>query len=85
VEAEVEFVLQAFVVGVLVLASGAFVTWRLAPARLKLRLLDRLEPDTAHLWGRWVAYLRKGVADELTHGCSACARTPSPIQKKNAR
>jgi hypothetical protein len=82
VEADVEFALQAFVVGVLVVASAAFATWRLASARLKLRLLDRLEPDTAHLWGRWVAHLRKGVAEELAHGCSACARTPSPLQKK---
>ena len=79
-----EFVLQAFVVGVLVVASAAFATWRLAPARLKLRLLDRLEPDTAHLWGRCVAHLRKGVAEELTHGCGACAHTPSPLQKKKA-
>ena len=77
-----EFVVQAFVVSVLVLASALFAAWRLAPARLKLRLLDRMTPDTAHMWGRWIAYLRKGVAEELMHGCSACARAPTPVAKK---
>jgi len=85
VEADVEFVLQVFVVGVLVTASAAFATWRLTPARLKLRLLDRMTPDTAHWWGRSVAWLRKGVAAEVMHGCSACARAPSHIQKHKAR
>jgi hypothetical protein len=83
VEADVEFLLQAFVVGVLVVASTAFATWRLVPARLKLRLLDHLAPDTAHLWGRWVAHLRKGVAEQLAHGCSACA--PTHIQKRKTQ
>jgi hypothetical protein len=85
VEADVESVLQAFVVSVLVAASAAFATWRLTPARLKLRLLDCIRPDTAHWWGRSVAWLRKGVAEELMHGCSACARAPSHIQKHKAR
>lgn len=79
-----EFVLQTFVVGALVIASALFATWRLTPARVKLRLLDRTRPDTAHLWGRCVAHLRKGVAEELMHGCSACAPT-SHIQKHKIR
>jgi hypothetical protein len=83
-EADVELVLQAFAVGVLVAGSIVFASWRLAPARLKLRLLDRLEPDTAHFWGRWIAHLRKGVAEELTHGCGACARAPTHVQKHKA-
>jgi hypothetical protein len=76
-----EFPLQALLVALIVTASALFAAWRLAPARLKLRLLDRLKPDTANLWGRWVARLRKGVAEELTHGCSACARPPTHVQK----
>jgi hypothetical protein len=76
-----ELGLQAFVVAVLVTASVVFAAWRLAPARLKLRLLDRLQPDTAHLWGRAIAHLRRGVAEELMHGCGACARAPAHIQK----
>jgi hypothetical protein len=77
----VESVLQTIAVVVLVTASAAFAAWRLSPARLKLRLLDRMKPDTATLWGRSVARLRSAVAAELMHGCSACASTPSHTQK----
>ena len=80
-----EFPLQSFIVALIVLASVIVAVWRLSPARLKLRLLDRMKPDTAHLWGRWVARLRKGVAEELMHGCSACARGPSHVQKHTSR
>jgi len=80
----VEFPLQALLVALIVFASAVFAAWRLSPARLKLRLLDRMKPDTAHLWGRWVARLRKGVAEELMHGCSACARAPDHVQKHGA-
>ena len=80
-----EVVLQALVVVVLVTASAVFAAWRLSPARLKLRLLDRMKPDTAQLWGRSVARLRKGVAEELTHGCSACPSTPAHVQKHKPR
>lgn len=71
--------MQNFIVAVIVLASAVFAAWRLSPARLKLRLLDRMKPDTAHVWGRWVARLRKGVAEELMHGCGACARGPTRV------
>lgn len=78
------FALQAVIVTVLVAASILFASWRLTPARLKLRLLDNLRPDTAHLWGRWVARLRKGVAEELMHGCGACA-AHAPVNGAKAR
>jgi hypothetical protein len=77
----VQSVLQTLAVVALVTTSAAFAAWRLSPARLKLRLLDRMKPDTARLWGRSVARLRRGVAAELMHGCSACSSTPSHIQK----
>jgi hypothetical protein len=66
--------LQTLLVALIVIVSAVVATWRLAPARAKLRLLDRLQPDTAHAWGRWIARLRKGVAEQLMHGCSACSR-----------
>jgi hypothetical protein len=75
------FPLQTLIVAVIVLASAAFAGWRLSPARFKLRLLDRMKPDTAHFWGRWVARRRRRVAEELMHGCSACSRAPEHIQK----
>ncbi len=76
-----ETALQTVAVVVLVAASVAFATWRLVPARLKLRWLDRMRPDTAKLWGRSVARLRRKVAAELMHGCGACAGTPAHLQK----
>jgi hypothetical protein len=77
----VEFPLQTFVVAVIVLVSAVVAVWRLSPARLKLRLLDRMKPDTAHVWGRWVARLRRRVAEELMHGCSACSRAPEHVKR----
>jgi uncharacterized protein DUF6587 len=77
--------LQAIVVGVVVIASALFAAWRLSPLRLKLRVLDSMHPDTAHVWGRWVARLRKGVAEELTHGCGACSHSSAkPPQKRSS-
>jgi hypothetical protein len=76
-----EFPLQTLIVAVIVLVSAVFAAWRLAPARVKLRLLDRIKPDTAHFWGRWVARLRRGVAEELMHGCGACARGPEHVKR----
>lgn len=76
---------QEFVVGVLVVASIVFAAWRLSPARLRLRLLDSLTPDTASLWGRCVARLRKGVAEEVMHGCNACARAPTHVQRHHIK
>jgi hypothetical protein len=84
VEVDVQAVLQTLVVAVLVLGSAVFAAWRLSPARLKLRLLDSLKPDTANVRGRWLASLRKSVAEELMHGCGACAHTPTHIQKPKA-
>jgi hypothetical protein len=74
-----EMALQAIAVGVLVIASALFAAWRLAPLRLKLRMLDSMRPDTAHVWGRWIARLRKGVAEELTHGCGACSQSSKTV------
>lgn len=73
--------LQSSIVALLVMGSAVFVIWRLSPARLKLRMLDTLRPDTANVWGRWIARLRKGVAEELMHGCNACSRASTHVQK----
>jgi hypothetical protein len=75
------FSLQTLIVAVIVLASAIFAAWRLSPARLKLRVLDRMKPDTAHFWGRWVARRRRKVAEELMHGCSACSRSPEHVKR----
>jgi hypothetical protein len=76
-----EALAQTVAVVVLVTAAVAFGAWRLSPARLKLRWLDRLKPDTGKFWGRSVARLRNNVAAELLHGCGACAGTPAHLQK----
>ncbi len=77
-------IVQALVVALLVMGSAVFVAWRLSPARLKLRVLDQLQADTVHAWGRWLARLRQGVIQELQHGCSACSHAPTHIQKHKA-
>jgi hypothetical protein len=71
----VEQIVQSLAVAVLVAASAVFATWRLMPARTKLRWLDSLKPDTSHAVGRWVARLRNSVAEELAHGCGACSKS----------
>ncbi|HEU4627825.1 MAG TPA: DUF6587 family protein [Steroidobacteraceae bacterium] len=76
-----EYPLQTLIVAVVVLASAVFAAWRLSPARLKLRLLDRMRPDTAGFWGRWLARRRNRVAEELMHGCSACSRAPDHVKR----
>ena len=76
-----ELMVQTLVVAVLVIASAVFAAWRLAPARTRLRLLDSLKPDTSHATGRWLARLRRGVAEELAHGCSACSKPSDHVQK----
>jgi len=78
---EVEGVLQTLAVVMLVAASVVFAAWRLSPARLKLRWLDRMKPDTGKFWGRSVARLRSNVAAELMHGCGACASTPAHLRE----
>jgi hypothetical protein len=80
-EADLDLLLQTFVVAVLVIASTVYAAWRLAPARTKLRALDALKPTTTNALGRWLTRLRKGVAEELAHGCSACAKAPDHVKK----
>lgn len=77
--------LQTVVVALIVIASTFFAAWRLAPAKLKLRVLDALNPNDAGVWGRWLSRRRKGVAEQLLHGCSSCAHAPLHIQKHGAR
>jgi hypothetical protein len=77
--------LQTIIVALLVIASSLFAIWRLTPLRAKLRLLDKMRPDTAKVWGRWIARLRKGVAEQLTHGCGACASKETPIYRGLSR
>ena len=80
-----ELMVQTLIVAVLVTASVVYAAWRLAPARTKLRVLDALKPDTSHALGRWLARLRRGVAEELAQGCSACSKAPDHIQKHAAQ
>jgi hypothetical protein len=84
VEADVHAAFEMLIVAALVFSSVVFAAWRLAPARLKLRVLDTFKPDTRRLWGRWIARLRKDVAVELMHGCSTCGHGSSHVRKHKA-
>ena len=84
-----DYLAQSVIVAVLVIASAVFAAWRLTPARTKLRLLNSLSPRDTHAVGRWLIRLRKGVSEELTHGCGACSisaarqgRTETPAEPR---
>jgi hypothetical protein len=80
-EADVDPIVQGLIVAVIVAASAAFATWRLMPARTKLRVLDGVKPSEGNALGRWLLRLRKGVLAELTHGCGSCAHNADHVQK----
>lgn len=67
--------LEMSIVILLVTGSIGFSAWRLSPAKLRLRFLDRIAP-----WfgGHLVARLRQATLAELAQGCGACARTRIP-------
>jgi hypothetical protein len=75
-----EPLIQTLVVTVLVIASTIFASWRLMPARTKLRVLDSLKPTTGNAAGRWLLRLRSGVLAELTHGCGTCSSASNHVQ-----
>ena len=80
-----ELVVQTLVVSALVLASAVYAAWRLMPARSRLRLLEGAKPRPTHVAGRWLLRLRKGVVDELAHGCNACSQPSDKVKKHAAR
>jgi hypothetical protein len=76
-----EPIVQALIVSVIVVTCAVFAAWRLMPARTRLRVLDGVKPSDGNAAGRWLLRLRKGVLDELAHGCSACSQPSSHVQK----
>jgi hypothetical protein len=85
VEAEVELLLQTIVVAAAVVASTLYAAWRLTPAKTRYRMLSSLNADTASVVGRWLAGLKKKVADEVSHGCNACSQSSNPVKKHAPR
>ena len=79
-----EPLVQTLVVVILVITSAVFATWRLMPARTKLRVLDGAQPTDGNALGRWLLRLRKGVLAELTHGCGSCSQASDHVQKHAA-
>ena len=76
--------MQTLIVAILVMASAVYATWRLMPARTKLRILDGVGPSDGNAVGRWLLRLRKGVLAELTHGCASCSQASDHVQKHAA-
>jgi hypothetical protein len=79
-----EPIVQTLIVAIVVLVSVAFAAWRLMPARTRLRVLDGVKPSDGNAVGRWLLRLRKGVSNELTHGCSTCSHNADHVQKHAA-
>ena len=84
VEADVEPVVQALIVAIVVVVSATFAAWRLMPARTKLRVLDGVKPTTGNVLGRWLLRLRNSVLAELTQGCGSCSQASNHVQKHAA-
>ena len=84
-EADVEAIVQALIVAIIVVASAVFAAWRLTPARTRLRMIEAIKPTEGNAVGRWLLRLRKGVVNELSHGCSACSQASNHVQKPPRR
>ena len=76
-----EPIVQALIVAIIVVASAVYAAWRLMPARTRLRVLDAIRPSDGNAMGRWLLNLRKGLLNELTHGCGACSQASNHAQK----
>jgi hypothetical protein len=76
-----EPIVQALIVAIIVVASASYAAWRLMPARTRLRMLDAIKPSEGNAMGRWLLNLRKGVLNELTHGCGACSQASNHVQQ----
>ncbi len=79
-----EPIVQALIVALIVVASVVFAAWRLMPARTRLRVIDGIKPSDGNALGRWLLHLRKGVLNELAHGCNACSQASNHVQKHAA-
>jgi hypothetical protein len=66
-------VLENVLVALLVAGSVLHSAWRLTSPRLRLRVLDLLEPALGKVAGRWIRPLRTRTLARLTGGCSACS------------
>jgi hypothetical protein len=77
----VEPLVQALIVSIIVVVSAVFAAWRLMPARTRLRVIDGIKPSDGNALGRWLLQLRKGVLNDLAHGCNACSQASNHVQK----
>ncbi len=64
---------QSVIVGMIVVASAAYVTWRLTTARSRLWLARRLAAVAPRMAGRWLARLQTSVASGAAGGCQSCS------------
>jgi len=75
-------IVQGVLVAVAVVASLLYSTWRLASARLRLRMLEALGalPGVRHLPGFSAWYAR--ALTRRAAGCGSCAPTSAPPRKR---
>jgi hypothetical protein len=69
-------VLENLLVGLLVAGSAIFSAWRLLSAKLRLRILDVVEPVLGKVSQRWVTRFRSKTLGQLAGGCGSCSRAP---------
>jgi hypothetical protein len=72
--------LEDLLVGVLVAASALYSCWRLLSVRLRLRVLDVLQPALGPVAGGGLQKLRSRNLARLAGGCSACSAAPKGLR-----
>jgi len=71
---------QTLIVAVIVVAALISATWRLSPAKLRMRVLDlfkTLEHRPGYV-GSKLRDLRQATLAQLTFGCHACSANRKP-------
>jgi uncharacterized membrane protein len=79
----VEYIEEAAVVGLIVLASAVYSLWRLTSARFHLRVIDSLGAVLGN--PPWLANLHQNALKKVSGGCGSCASNTSPRKVRPLR
>jgi hypothetical protein len=75
---------QGLLAAALVGACALYATWRLLPARRRLRVIEWAFPPAARR-SRWVARWRNAALAEAARGCGSCAASGAAKRHRAAR
>jgi hypothetical protein len=71
-------VLENLLVALVVAGCAVFSTWRLLSPKLRMRVLDLIDPVLSKVARGWIARLRSRTLQQLAGGgCGSCSRATS--------